>query len=111
MSNFIAFRFCDNDFHVCLHDAINYVLENRIGELSLESWREFVLRGMVAFNSIRRIDEWAGKNPDTHSYEHYRQYFEKTLTVVELRSVKDLPAGFEGYVLDNHTLEVFYKGL
>lgn len=109
MSNFTVFRFCDNDFHVCLLESIHYVLDNRIGELSLKSWREFVLRGMIAFNSIQRIDEWAGENLKTYDYEKYRQYFEQTLEVSEVKSVDELPVGFEGYILDNHTLQVFSK--
>lgn len=111
--NFVAFRFCDNDFHIPLRDAIEYVVEHRTQDLSLESFREFVLRGMVAFNSIRRIDEFAlkyeGQMPNT-DYARYRKYFEETLEVTALNSIKDLPTSFEGYVYDNNTFEVHYHG-
>lgn len=112
MSNFIAFRFTDNDFHAPLRQAIDYVVENRLEELSLSQWREFVLRGMVAFNSIRRIDssviEYPGQSPVT-DYESYRKYFEETLEVSEVNKLSELD-NFEGYVFDTNNLSVFYQG-
>lgn len=112
MTNFIAFRFTDNDFHVPLRQAITHIVENRSGELTLDQWREFVLRGMVAFNSIRRIDsfviEHPGQIPNT-DYVYYRKYFEKTLQLFEVNNLFELD-NFEGYVFDVNTLSVFYQG-
>jgi hypothetical protein len=111
--NFVAFRFCDNDFHIPLREAIEYVVDRRLEELTLESFREYVLRGMVAFNSIRRIDNWSlsPTGQDTGwDYDRYRKYFEETLEVTALNSIKDLPTCFEGYVYDNNTFEVHYHG-
>lgn len=107
MSNFIAFRFCDNDFHGPLREAIEYVVENRTSELSIEAWREYVLLGLVAFNSIRRIDQWSFDNPYNSGVD-YRKYFEGLLKVIEVKSLNTLDKGFEGYVFDKNTLQVHY---
>ena len=108
--NFIAFRFCDNDFHSPLRQAIEYVVEHRRCELSLAAFHEHVLRAMVAFNSIRGIDEYSLTLPD-NDYAYYRKYFEKTLRVIALNSIDELDAdtGFEGYIYDHNTFQVYYR--
>jgi hypothetical protein len=106
MTNFIAFRFTDNDFHIVLKEAIEYIIENRSEELTLESFREFVLRGMVAFNSLRRIDNWFASQP----YKDYRGYFEKILVVKEIEKVQDVGDSFDGYIFDKNTLMVYHFG-
>jgi hypothetical protein len=107
MANFTAFSFCDNDFHQPLRDAIIYVVDNRTEELTLNNFREAVLRGMVAFNQLRRIDNWTLEQPCYN--RNYRTYFENTLTVIEIAHLKDL-SNFEGYVLDNNLMTVYYLG-
>jgi len=108
MANFIAFRFTDNDFHWPLRQAIQYIVDNGDPDMSLEGWREFTLRGMIAFNMIRRLDDFALKNPmpDTGC----RSYFEKTLQVQEIDRVGELDAAFEGYLYNRHTGDVLYQG-
>ena len=106
----MAFRFCDNDFHSPLRDAITYVVENRTEELTLENFREFVLRGMVAFDSVRRIDDWSIKHCPQYDYARYRKYFEDTLIVTEVTVVNDLESYFEGYIFDKNLMTVFYQG-
>lgn len=51
MTNFIAFDFCDNDFHMPLKQGIQYIVDNQDIEdpLTLASWREFAIRGLTAF--------------------------------------------------------------
>lgn len=110
MTNFIGFHFSDNDFHQPLREAVEFIAANRIGELSHAAWQEFVLRGMVAFNSIRRIDEWSLKNGSDWNYKDYRGYFEKTLKVLPVQKINDLPPNFEGYVYDTNLNKVFYHG-
>lgn len=110
MTNFIGFHFSDNDFHQPLKQAVQYVVDNRSGELSNDAWLEFVLRGMVAFNSIRRIDEWSLKNPSIWNHQDYRSYFEKTLGVYPVQKLDDLPPNFEGYVYDTNLETVYYHG-
>lgn len=104
MANFIAFRFCDNDFHSVLRESIEYVVENREEELSIKSFTEFVLRGLVVFNSLRRISNFGANEP----LKNHRNYFESTLKITEVNNLSDLCGGFEGFVLDNHTFKVFY---
>jgi hypothetical protein len=108
MTNFIAFDFCDNDFHDPLLRSIGYVAENRSGDLSLAAWREFVLRGMVAFNSLRRIDQWEFEQRGNEF--DYRKYFDSNLRIGEVKTLDELRPGFEGYVFDKHTQKVFYYG-
>lgn len=98
MTHFTAFRFTDNDFHAPLKKAIDYVIENRTEELSLDAMKEFVLRAMVGFANISRIDEWSFENS---KQTDRREYFESKLVVTEVRKLSELDPGFEGYVY-NH---------
>jgi hypothetical protein len=107
MSNFIVFEFCDNDFHGPLAEAVQYVVDNKLEELSLETYRTFVLRGMVAFNSIRRIDEFALKYEMTTDYA---KYFADNLQVYEVRNLNSIRDGAEGYVYDKNIGTVTYFG-
>lgn len=106
MSNFIAFRFTDNDFHEPLRRAITYIVDNMDEELTLESWREFVLRGMIAFNMLRRIDNFGAKQ----ELRDLTEYFEKYLTVTEVAKLDEIDDSFEGYVYNKRTMTVFYHG-
>ena len=107
MTNFIAFRFTDNDFHGPLKQTITYIVDNMDDELTLESWREFALRGLAAFNMLRRIDNFEAKRDRSHNHE---KYFQDTLKVTEVAKLDELDGGFEGYVFDKHTKAVFYHG-
>lgn len=106
MSNFIAFRFTDNDFHGPLREAIHYVVENTPEIPALDIFGEFVLRGMVAFNSIRWIDQRALN--ERYDYLRYRAYFGETLKVSEIESLDELE-NFEGYILNKNTRQIFYR--
>jgi hypothetical protein len=105
MTNFVAFEFHDNDFHYPLREAIQYVVDNRSEELTVAAFREFVIRGTVAFDSLRRIDNWFAGQARTD----YRMYIEETLTVTEVHRLEELD-NFEGYVFDKRTFDIFYKG-
>jgi hypothetical protein len=105
--NFIAFDFCDNDFHNVLHESIRYVVNNREEEIPVLVFREYVIRGMVAFEGLRRISNWGFENIK-HDPIRYREYFEKTLTVSEHQNLVTLRDGFEGYIFDRNTLDVYY---
>jgi len=106
VNNFIAFRFTDNDFHSSLREALEYIVYNATEELTLESWRVHVLRGMVAFNLIRRIDNWyAGQILRDHT-----EYCNNTLVVSVVAKLADLGDSFEGYVFDKNLQTVFYQG-
>jgi hypothetical protein len=106
MTNFIAFDFCDNDFHDPLREAIIYVVDNRSEDLTLENFRLFVLRGMSAFDALRRVDnEYASRELGNHA-----QYFKDELEVTEVVKLTDLRDGFEGYVYCKNTYSVFYYG-
>jgi hypothetical protein len=107
MSNFIVFGFGDNDFHAPLAEAVQYVVDHKLEELSLETYRTFVLRGMVAFNSIRRIDEFALRHEMPTDYE---KYFADNLRVYEVRSLDEIRDGAEGYVYDKNLGSVTYFG-
>lgn len=106
MKNFIAFRFTDNDFHWPLRQAIEYVVENRTEELTIDNFRLFALRGLAAFDALRRIDnEYASRTLGDHA-----DYFEKQLQVSEVDKLTELDDGFEGYVFDRNQMSVYYVG-
>lgn len=107
MKNFIAFRFTDNDFHEPLRKAVNYVADNRSEDLTLPAWKEFVLRAMVAFHELRRIDMFSYNNTRRDTNFNSRKYFEEWLTVYEVDHLEELRS-FDGYVFDTHTFAVFY---
>jgi len=107
--NYVAFRFTDNDYHGPLKEAIEYIVENRTDELTLDSWREFALRGLVAFDSLRRIDNFTLEHPSSYKF-NARKYFEETLVVSEVKNLQELGDSFEGYVFDKNTFLVFYQG-
>lgn len=107
MTNFIAFRFNDNDFYGPLRQAVTYIVDNMDEELTLESWREFALRGLRAFDMLRRIDNQEAKRDRTSTHE---QYFADTLKVTEVTKLDELDGGFEGYVYDKNNMTVFYHG-
>ncbi len=106
MTNFVAFRFTDNDFHSELKEAVQYVADRRDEELSLEAWKEFVIRAMTGFTGLKRISDWGLKNCKPTG----REYFDKWLTVREVKTLDELGDSFEGYVFDKNTLDVFYHG-
>jgi hypothetical protein len=108
MTNFIAFDFCDNDFHMPLKQGIQYIVDHQDIEdpLTLASWREFAIRGLTAFDLLRRVDNWEAKRERSD----HSKYFEQMLTVSEVTKLDDLRNGFEGYVYDKHTHNVFYHG-
>jgi hypothetical protein len=106
MLNFVAFRLTDNDFHGPLRAAVEYVANHRDEELSVEAWKEFVIRATTAFSNLSRISDWGLKN---HTYVG-REYFDKWLTVKEVKTIDELGDDFEGYVFDKNTLDVFYQG-
>lgn len=106
MTNFIAFDFCDNDFHDPLRRAITHIVDNATEELTLESWRIFALRGLVAFDLLRRVDNWEAKRERSD----HTKYFEKMLKVSEVVKLDELRNGFEGYVFDKNLMTVYYHG-
>ncbi len=109
MNNFIAFRFTDNDFHAPLRQAVEYIRDNSdYKNIGLETWREYTIRGIIAFNSLRRICDFSVKQRDDRDL---RPYFERTLTVSGIKQLSELDANrFEGYVINLHTGLVFYQG-
>lgn len=106
--NFIAFRFTDNDFHEPLREAIEYVQANKSGELTLKAYKEYVIRGMIAFDSLRDIRMWSFEN---RALVDRREYFDKLLSVTPLAKHDKLTPGFEGYVLDVRTGHLSFRAL
>ncbi|MDD2879702.1 MAG: hypothetical protein PHQ58_04650 [Rhodoferax sp.] len=105
--NFIAFHFSDNDFHEPLKEAIEYVYAKKLEQLSVEAFREFVIRGMVAFSNLRNISRWGFQNT---KFIDRTAYFQNRLTVIQVRLIAHLPKDFEGYVLNMHTGIVSFYG-
>lgn len=105
--NFIAFHFADNDFLEPLKEAIEYVQARKLEELTIDAYREYVIRGMVAFSNLRKISTWGFEN--TTSTDRTK-YFEKGLSVFRIQNLSQIPKEFEGYVLNNHTGDVSYHG-
>ena len=106
MTNFVAFEFCDNDFHEPLRKAITYVIDNRSEELTIENFELFVLRGMSAFHALRRIDNFFASQPLTELSD----YFKANLKVSEVNRLDELRDGFEGYIYDKNIHSVYYHG-
>lgn len=104
--NLIAFRFTDNDFHEQLRKAIEYIQANKTGELTLKAYKEYVIRGMIAFDSLRDIRTWSLEN---RTLVDRREYFDKLLSVTPLAKHDKLPPGFEGYVLDTYTGQLSFR--
>lgn len=104
----MTFRFTDNDFHWELRRAIEYVMDNREDDLSEEAWRHFVLHGMVAFARLKRISNFGYecRNDD----RDYTDYIDSFLTVRAVDRLTELDKGFDGYVVNLHTYEIFYLG-
>ena len=107
MTNFIAFRFNDNDYHDPLRRAVTYIVDNATEELTLQSWREFTLRGLRAFDLLRRIDNFEAGRDRTNAHA---KYFADTLKVTEVSKLSDLDDSFEGYIFDKNLKNVFYHG-
>ncbi len=109
MNNFIAFHFSDNDFHNCLRMALNHIIENRCEELTLENYKTIAVKAMVAFDSIDHISNWYLDMDTSYDYERYTKYCNDTLKVSFIKSIDELD-NFEGYIIDNNRLTVFYHG-
>lgn len=103
MTNFVAFQFTDNDFHPVLHEAIEYIHNNRECGLTQQEWYWDTIQCMMAFHTLRNIK-------DQRSGMVNQEYLEKTLKVSFLERWTSLDSSFEGYVLDLHTGSVFYHG-
>ena len=99
--NFIAFRFCDNDFHHPLGLAIAHIIDNHnLSELSIEQYKELAVRGIIAFDLLRSH----GKD---YNYTWYTRYFRETLEVYSIKRLDEL-VNFEGYVIDLHTKDSYF---
>ena len=105
MKNFLAFQLSDNDFHHSLQKAIEYVMDNQSEYLTADAWRTFVVRGTVAFQSIRRIDNWFAEQVLINS----TNYIDSKLKVIEVDRLDELPSSFEGVVYDRNLIQYFYK--
>lgn len=106
--NFVAFRFCDNDFHEPLKRAVDYITENydSTSELSVEQYKELAVRGMLAFDLLR--------NPFRSDRENYDcafhfKYFKDEMQVSTPKRLEEL-VNFEGYIIDVNLNLYFYKG-
>lgn len=111
MINFIAFHFSDNDFHVSLNDTIlNYMIDYkdtmRSKPLNVEWLKEYAIRGMLGFDSLRPLARRLQFEP--YDYARYRSYFDKTLNVLLISKMDNLPKNFQGYIVDVHLGNVFY---
>lgn len=107
MSNFIVFRFCDNDFHSPLIQSIRFLVDNPkvFNALNEDSLHNLVILGMLAFDALRRVSR-GGSN--SYEYEKYREYFNDNLSISEVKNLNDITRGFEGCIYDKHVNNVYY---
>ena len=98
-TNFVTFRFTDNDFHDPLRQAVTYVAD-RFKNLDEVTWKQYVVDAMVAYDMLRSVGR---DSPQLN----FKEYIEKYLTVKEVSNFKH-NENFEGYVFNKHTYEVFY---
>lgn len=111
MINFVAFVFCDNDFHVPLNNTLfNFMADFptvRPHHLNEEWFKEYAIRGMLGFDSLRSLNH----SPiEPYDYARYRAYFDDTLKVIMARTMDEVPSHYEGYVIDLHLWKYSYFG-
>lgn len=104
MKNFIAFRFCDNDFHHALRQSVEFLVENvDFEERDSEQLRKDVAMATNAFSILNDVEYGREHN------DHQNYIFNK-LSVLTVDTLSDLENNGEGYVVNTHTLEVSYYG-
>ena len=106
MTNFIAFRFTDNDFHMPLRLAVQHIADNHGEETTLQQYHKYAVHGTYAYDLLRNI-AW---NRTLCVDNRLLMYIDKTLVVTGIRKLDELDSGFEGYILDLNLKTVFYHG-
>lgn len=102
MKNFIAFRFCDNDFHYALRQSVEFLVENvDFDERNSEQLRKDVANATDAFSILQHVVN--GREHNDH-----RDYIFDNLAVLPVDKLSELENDGEGYVVNTHTLEVSY---
>ena len=102
--NFIAFNFCDNDFHTALREAVEFIGSNvPIADMDLKDIHRLAVNGIQAFQSLGAI----AKNRDVADYTGY---IDGALSVFRVRSIDELKARWqgEGYVYNTRTWSTSY---
>lgn len=104
MKNFIAFRFCDNDFHHALRQAVEFLVENvDLDERDSEQLRKDVAMATHAFGIL-------GKVVNGREHKDYSEYIFDNLAALPVDKLSELENDGEGYVVNMHNLEVSYYG-
>lgn len=104
MKNFIAFRFCDNDFHHALRQSVEFLVENvDLEERDSDQLRKDVAMATNAFSILNDV-EYGREHTDHQNY-----IFDK-LSVLTVDKLLELENNGEGYVVNTHTREVSYYG-
>lgn len=104
MKNFIAFRFCDNDFHYALRQAVEFLVENvDLEERDSDQLRKDVAMATNAFSIL-------GKVVNGREHKDYSEYIFDDLSVLPVDKLSDLENNGEGYVVNTRTLNVSYYG-
>ena len=105
MNNFVGLRFCDNDFHVSLMQAAEFV-STAHDVLNMKSAEivPLVVTAMFAYHLLRCV----GYNRIDPDVNRLLDYFTKKLTALPVRKLEELGDNFEGYVIGRN--QVFYHG-
>ena len=105
MNNFVGLRFCDNDFHVPLMQAAEFVNNTHDAlNMTASEIAPLVVTAMFAYHLLRCV-EYNRIDPDVN---RLLDYFAKKLTVLPVQKLEELGDNFEGYVIGRN--QVFYQG-
>jgi hypothetical protein len=86
---------------------LNGFKKNQHDPLTPENKRTMVIRAMLAFDMIRRCDNWIAQQP-LPDVNRPQNYFDKTLKIQQIHDPDHLDTAFEGYVVDNYNQYIWY---
>ena len=103
MKNFIAFNFCDNDFHSSLQQAVNFLVENvDFSTMSITDLHGSVAEAASAFQILAAV-------ANRREVRSSREYIFDNMSVDLYNSLDEIKNG-EGYVIDTNLMTVSYFG-
>lgn len=105
MNNFVGLRFCDNDFHIPLQQAAEFISTNHdVLNMKAAEIAPLVVTAMFAHHLLRCVEY----NRIDPTVTRLWDYFEKKLTVLPVQRLDALGDNFEGSVIGRD--QVLYLG-
>lgn len=100
MTNFIAFRLTDNDFHHALRLSVDSLMKCNYTDISMNELKQCMVRFILAYI----------KTHSFYEYDRNNTYINANLSILEINSLDELDDSFEGYILDTQKNINFYHG-